>query len=284
METIRIPRIMQDTSRSHLIRGKSVGFVPTMGALHKGHLSLVRRARQENNVVVVSIFVNPIQFGPSEDFERYPRDIEGDSEKLLREEVDVLFTPDVSSIYPANFSTYIEVINISDKLCGAFRPGHFRGVATVVTKLFNIVKPVRAYFGEKDFQQTVVIKRMAKDLDMDIDIITCPTVREKDGLAMSSRNAYLNKEQREAAAVIFRCLTAAATSIKSGIIDLEHVNKAMHDKLLKEPLVSQIDYAGIYDPFTLDKLSQIENEVLLAVAVRIGNVRLIDNMLVKARG
>ena len=170
MEIIRIPRIMQDTSTGYSLLGKSIGFVPTMGALHEGHLSLVKKAKQENDITVVSIFVNPIQFGPSEDFQKYPRDYAGDTEKLFREGTDILFMPENASVYPEGFLTRVEVGEISETLCGAFRPGHFRGVATVVAKLFHIVKPSRAYFGQKDFQQTVVIRKMVKDLDMDIDI------------------------------------------------------------------------------------------------------------------
>src|SRR4030043_470399 len=191
MEIIRIPRVMQEISRKFLREAKTIGFVPTMGALHEGHLSLVRRAKQDNHVTVVSIFVNPIQFGPSEDFKKYPRNIEADMERLRKDEVDTAFMPEISSMYPEGFLTYVEVKDISEKLCGAFRPGHFRGVATVVTKLLNIVNPTKAYFGQKDFQQTIVIKQLVKDLDMDADIVVCPTLREQDGLAMRSRNAYL---------------------------------------------------------------------------------------------
>lgn len=280
MEIIRIPRVMQGTSKGLIIKGKSIGLVPTMGALHEGHLSLVRRAKEENDITVVSIFVNPIQFGPTEDFESYPRDIEGDTEKLGKEGVDIIFMPDIYSMYPERFSTSVEVQKISERLCGAFRPGHFRGVATVVTKLFHVVKPTRSYFGAKDFQQTVVIKQFVKDLDMDIDIIVCPTIREKDGLAMSSRNTYLNKEQRQVATVIYRCLKEASDLVKSGIIDGDHVKGVMQDTLLKEPEVSVIDYAGVYDPLTLDELSEIKGDALLAIALKIGNTRLIDNMLV----
>ncbi|MBI5187736.1 MAG: pantoate--beta-alanine ligase [Nitrospirae bacterium] len=280
MEIIRIIRIMQDTSKGHLLHSRSIGFVPTMGALHEGHLSLVRRARQENDITVVSIFVNPLQFGPLEDFERYPRDIEGDTAKLREEEIDILFLPDTSLIYPEGFSTYIEVEKISEKLCGAFRPGHFRGIATVVTKLLNIVKPTRAYFGQKDYQQAVIIKRLVKDLNMDVDIVVCPTIREHDGLAMSSRNTYLNKTEREAATVIYRCLTEASDLIRSGIINGIYIKGLMHERLLKEPAVSGIDYAGVYDPETLDELLEIKGDALLAVAVKIGDTRLIDNMLV----
>jgi pantoate--beta-alanine ligase len=274
---------MQDTSGGHILHSRKIGFVPTMGALHEGHLSLVRRARQENDIAVVSIFVNPIQFGPSEDFNKYPRDFEADTEKLRREEVDILFVPDVSHLYPQVFSTYVEVEKVSDRLCGAFRPGHFRGVATVVTKLFHIVRPARAYFGQKDYQQTIVVKKMVKDLDMGIEIIVCPTVREKDGLAMSSRNAYLEESGRQAATVVYRCLTEAADLAKSGIIDISHIKGIMQEKLLHEPLVSEIDYAGVYDPETLDEPPGVSGTVLLAVAVRIGDTRLIDNMLVNVK-
>jgi len=283
MELIRIPRIMQDTAKEHTLRGKPIGFVPTMGALHEGHLSLVRRSKQENHTTVVSIFVNPTQFGPAEDFQNYPRDTEGDLEKLRKEEVDVLFMPNASLMYPGGFSTYVEVEGLSDKLCGAFRPSHFRGVATVVMKLFNIVKPARAYFGQKDFQQTVVIRRMAKDLDMDIDIVVCRTIRERDGLAMSSRNAYLNKAQRAAAPVVFRCLSEVSGLIKSGIIDATHIQRIMQERILAEPAVSGVDYLGIYDPVTLNVLSEVRDEVLLAAAVKIGGTRLIDNILVNAK-
>jgi len=280
MEIIRIPRIMQDTSKGHILRGRTIGFVPTMGVLHEGHLRLVRRARQENNVTVVSIFVNPTQFGPSEDFKQYPRDIEGDTAKLFKEEADILFMPDAPLIYPEGFSTCVEVEKISERLCGAFRPGHFKGVATVVTKLLNIVKPTKAYFGQKDFQQTIVIKQLVKDLDMDADIVVCPTLRERDGLAMSSRNAYLDIRQREAATVIYKCLIEASDLIKSGIIDANYIKGVMQDGLLKEPAVSGLDYAGVYDPVTLSELSEIKGDTLLAVAVKLGDTRLIDNMLV----
>jgi pantoate--beta-alanine ligase len=283
MEIIRLPRIMQDTSTGHMLSTKSIGFVPTMGALHEGHMSLVRRARQENDITVVSIFVNPLQFGPSEDFARYPRDLEGDMEKLRVEGTDILFIPDVALMYPEGFLTHVEVEKISDELCGAFRPGHFKGVATVVTKLFHIVKPARAYFGQKDFQQAAVIRKLVKDLDMDIDVVVCPTVREQDGLAMSSRNVYLTTKMREASTIICRCLTEASDLINSGIIKTDPVKRAMHERLLNEPAVSGIDYAGIYDPETLNELSEVKSAVLIAIAVKIGNTRLIDNMLVNAR-
>jgi pantoate--beta-alanine ligase len=274
---------MQATVNSLILHGKSIGLVPTMGALHEGHLSLVRRARAENIVTVVSIFVNPVQFGPSEDFRKYPRDIEGDTEKLLKEGVDILFTPVISSVYPENFLTYVEVEKLSEKLCGAFRPGHFRGVATIVTKLFHIIKPARAYFGQKDFQQTVVIKQMVKDLDMDIEVVVCPTIRERDGLAMSSRNTYLDPVQRAASTVIYRCLKEASGLVKSGIINVDHVKRVMQEKILSEPAVTAIDYAGVYDPETLDEPSEIKENAVLAVAVKLGETRLIDNILVAVK-
>jgi len=280
MEIIRTVKIMRDTVNSHILHGNSIGFVPTMGALHEGHLSLVRRARAENSITVVSIFVNPTQFGPSEDFRTYPRDIEGDADKLQNEEADILFMPEVSAVYPENYLTYIDVEGISGELCGAFRPGHFRGVATIVAKLFHIVKPARAYFGQKDFQQTVVIQRMVKDLDMDIGIVVCPTIREPDGLAMSSRNAYLDQGQRTASTIIYQCLTEASKLVESGIISVPHIKEVMREKILSELSVSGIDYAGVYDPETLVEPPEIKGDALLAVAIKIGGTRLIDNMLV----
>ncbi|MFZ5907789.1 MAG: pantoate--beta-alanine ligase [Nitrospirota bacterium] len=283
MEIIRIPKIMQATAKGHMVRGRTIGFVPTMGALHEGHLSLVKRARQENDVTVVSIFVNPIQFGPAEDFRQYPRDLEGDTGRLLKEQVDILFIPDSNAMYPEGFLTHIEVGQISERLCGAFRPGHFRGVATVVAKLFHIVLPKRAYFGQKDYQQTLVVRRMTADLDMDIDIIVCPTVRERDGLALSSRNAYLSPEQRRAAAVLSRCLSEAAVSAESGIISGEDISKRMQKLLREEPAVTEVQYAGLFDPETLREIHEIRGEMLIAVAVKMGETRLIDNILLTMR-
>lgn len=280
MEIIRIPKIMQESARGLLLRGKTTGFIPTMGALHEGHLSLVRRSKQENEKTIVSIFINPLQFGPSEDFNRYPRDIDDDAEKLVREEADILFMPDASLMYPKGFTTRVEVAKISDKLCGFFRPGHFIGVATIVAKLFLIVKPTRAYFGQKDYQQALIIRKLVKDLNMDVDVIMCPTIREENGLAMSSRNMYLDQAQRTASAVIYRSLKETAGLLESGIIDTRHLKEMMHEKILREPSVSKIDYAGVYDPQTLEEISDIQDEMLLAVAVWIGNTRLIDNMLV----
>ncbi len=281
MELIRVPRIMHDTSKGYLLRGRSIGFVPTMGALHEGHLSLVRRSKAENDITVVSIFVNPLQFGQSEDFQSYPRDTDRDKEKLSSAEADVLFMPDASQMYKEDFLTQIEVERLSDRLCGAFRPGHFRGVATVVAKLFNIVMPARAYFGQKDYQQSVIIKKMVKDLDMGIEVVVCPTIREQDGLAMSSRNSYLDDSERRAATVIYKCLTQTADMIKSGIMDIDHIRKSMHNRLSEDPLITEIQYASVYDPETLMELEQIKKEGVIAVAVKMGRTRLIDNMLLK---
>jgi pantoate--beta-alanine ligase len=271
---------MQGTARDYLLNGKTIGFTPTMGALHNGHISLVRRARQENDITVVSLFVNPLQFGPTEDFKQYPRDIEGDAEMLRKEEADIVFMPEIASMYPEGFLTHVDVGKISERLCGAIRPGHFRGVTTVVTKLLHIVKPTRAYFGQKDFQQAVIISKMVRDLDMDIDIIVCPTIREDDGLAMSSRNAYLDESQRAAAPVIYKAMLEASELIKSGIMDTVQVTGTMREKLFHEPAVTDIEYCGVYDSVTLEELTEIKGDVLLAVAVKMGKTRLIDNMLV----
>lgn len=280
MEIIRIPRIMQDACKKYLLKGRSIGLVPTMGALHEGHMSLVKRARMENDISAVSIFVNPTQFGPSEDFERYPRDIENDIKKLRAQEIDILFLPDNALMYPKGFATYIHVDRLSEKLCGRFRPGHFKGVATVVAKLLNIASPSRAYFGQKDFQQTAVIRRMAKDLDLHVEIVVCPTIREQDGLAMSSRNLYLASEQRKAATVLYRCLSSASEALLSGAYSPSQARERMLEMLAGEPLITNIEYASVYDTGTLDEADEARGEVLLAVAVRMGHVRLIDNLLV----
>ncbi len=280
MEIIRRHTIMKEMSKGHLLKGRTMGFVPTMGALHEGHMSLVRRARSENDIVIVSIFVNPIQFGPSEDFGMYPKDAEADAEKLIKAGVDILFMPDAGLMYPDGFLTNVNVKGLSDKLCGAIRSGHFSGVATVVCKLFNIVLPVRAYVGRKDYQQSVIIRRMVEDLNMGVDVIVCPTIRESDGLAMSSRNAYLNPDERIAASIIFRTLVSAASLIKSGA-SVAAVLNHMKNNLASEALITDIQYAGIYDPDTLDELDQFKKGNLLAIALKIGNTRLIDNMVVE---
>ena len=256
----------------------SVGFVPTMGYLHEGHLSLVRQARADNSVVAVSIFVNPTQFGPAEDLRTYPRDLNRDLELLSGEKTDMVFVPSDEEMYPANFGTWIDVEGITEKLEGSHRPGHFRGVATVVAKLFNIVQPTRAYFGQKDAQQALVIKRMVADLDMDIEVIVAPTVRESDGLAMSSRNTYLNPEERQAAAVLFKALSLARELWQGGEKDAEGIRQQMTSLIREKPL-AQIDYVSIADAETLEELRTIDRQALASLAVKIGKTRLIDNTL-----
>jgi len=280
MEIIRIPRIMQDTSRGHLLHSRTLGFVPTMGALHEGHMSLVKMSKQENNITAVSIYINPTQFGPSEDLARYPRQIEEDTVMLRNQDADILFLPEDTLMYPAGFSTEIDVKGLSERMCGHFRPGHFKGVATVVAKLLNIVRPARVYFGQKDFQQTVLIRRMAKDLNLDVEVVVCPTIREEDGLALSSRNAYLNRDQRSAAIVLYRSLCEAADAIRSGLRSGAKIRKAMRTRLEKEMQITGIDYASVYHPDTLEDMEDLQGEILLAGAVRMSGTRLIDNMLV----
>jgi pantoate--beta-alanine ligase len=282
MEIIRIPRIVRETSRAHLNRGRTIGLVPTMGALHEGHISLVRRARNENDIVVVSIFVNPTQFGPNEDFATYPRTVEKDIALLDQLGVDTVFVPPVEAMYPPGFQTSISIGSLANRLCGAFRPGHFQGVLTVVNKLFNIVQPTHAYFGQKDFQQAVVIRRMVDDLNMDIDIVVCPIVREHDGLAMSSRNVYLDQNERKAATILYKTLTHAAEMINRGDSSPEMVEQCMHEMLAQEPLVTHIQYAGVYDADTLEKVSAVfSKRTLIAIAVLLGKIRLIDNMVLE---
>jgi pantoate--beta-alanine ligase len=257
----------------------SWGLVPTMGYLHEGHLSLVRRARAENDRVAVTIFVNPTQFSPQEDFAAYPRDLERDLASLKQEGVDLVFTPSNEVIYPPDFQTYVIVEEVTRPLEGAARPTHFRGVATVVAKLFNIVQPTRAYFGQKDAQQTVVIQRMVTDLNFNLEIIVCPTVREADGLALSSRNAYLSTEQRSAATVLYRALSAAKTAFEAGERNGDVLRQLMQDTIAAEPL-ARLDYVSVAHPTTLAELQMVERKALFSLAVFFGRTRLIDNMLV----
>lgn len=254
--------------------------MPTMGFLHEGHLSLIRRARRENGMVVASIFINPAQFGPNEDLDRYPRDIERDRKLLEAEGVDLLFNPAPPDMYPGGYATYVEVEGITERLCGASRPTHFRGVATVVAKLLNIVRPDRSYFGLKDFQQKAVITQMVRDLNMDTEIIACPTVREPDGLAMSSRNKYLGPEERRAAAVLIRALRKAEAAVREGQQDAAQVAEIIREVIGEEPLVTDTDYIEVADPDTLKPVQRISGPALLALAVHLGSVRLIDNILV----
>jgi pantoate--beta-alanine ligase len=261
--------------------GKSIGFVPTMGYLHEGHMSLVKAAKKHTDVVVLSIFVNPLQFGPKEDFKKYPRDIKRDEALAGDAGVDIIFCPSVSEIYPEGYATYVNVENFTDKLCGVSRPGHFKGVATVVAKLLNIVKPDVAYFGQKDAQQVIVIKKMAKDLNMDIEIKAMPIIRETDGLAMSSRNIYLSEAERREALVLSRSLEKASALITAGERDSGEIVKAMKELVSQKPMVN-IDYVSIVDTKDLKDVPVISGEALVAIAAFVGPTRLIDNIIVKA--
>ena len=256
----------------------SVGFVPTMGYLHEGHLELVRRARAENLTVIASIFVNPSQFGPQEDFAAYPRDPERDLALLDKEGVGVAFMPNAQEIYPEGFSSWVEVEGITERLEGESRPGHFRGVTTVVAKLFNIVQPDRAYFGQKDAQQLAVIRKMVSDLNMNLEIVAVPTLREPDGLAMSSRNTHLTPEERKAALVLWKALCLARGHWEKGQRDAASLRQDMTSLIEREPFAS-IDYVSIADPETLEELDVIDRPALVSLAVRIGGTRLIDNTM-----
>ena len=256
----------------------SVGFVPTMGYLHEGHLELVRRARAESQTLIASIFVNPAQFGPSEDFASYPRDPERDLALLEKEGVDFVFMPSAEEIYPQGFSSWVEVEKVSERLEGAFRPGHFRGVATVVAKLFNIVQPTRAYFGQKDAQQLIVTKKMVSDLNMNLEVVAVPTVREPDGLALSSRNAYLNPEERRAALVLWKALCLAQELWDKGERSADRLRQEMTSLIESEPL-ARIDYVSVADQDSLEELEEIDRAALVSMAVWIGKTRLIDNIM-----
>ena len=255
-----------------------VGFVPTMGYLHEGHLSLVRQARVENPEVIVSIFVNPTQFGVGEDYAVYPRDTERDLDLLQREKTDIVFIPSVDEMYPLGFNTWVKIEGVTERLEGACRPGHFQGVTTVVAKLFNIVEPNRAYFGQKDAQQAIVIKKMAADLNMNLEVVVLPTIREEDGLAMSSRNIYLNHEERQAATILFKVLTLVHQLFNKGERNAERLRHEMVSLINREPLI-KIDYVSIAERSTLEELSTIDRPALASLAVRIGKTRLIDNIL-----
>jgi pantoate--beta-alanine ligase len=258
-----------------------VGLVPTMGYLHEGHLSLVRRARAENPSLVVSIFVNPTQFGPQEDFHSYPRDTKRDLALLEKEVTDVVFMPSAEEMYPPRFNSWVEVGGVTERLEGSSRPGHFRGVTTVCAKLFNIVQPSRAYFGQKDAQQAVVIKKMVTDLNLNLEIVTLPTVREPDGLAMSSRNSYLSPSERKAALVLYHALTLAQRLWRDGEADAESIRRQMRRLIQKEPQAT-IDYVSITNAETLDELDTVKPPALVSLAVKIGSTRLIDNILLSS--
>ena len=262
---------------------RPLGLVPTMGALHEGHLSLVRRATEENSTAAASIFVNPTQFGPQEDFGAYPRDLDRDLTLLEECGIDLVFLPQPEDIYPPGFDTWVDVDRTASRLEGESRPSHFRGVATVVTKLFTIVRPDRAYFGQKDAQQAQVIRRLNTDLNLGVDPVIMPTVREPDGLAMSSRNAYLNPQEREAALVLYRSLCLAQEMHADGVNSASQIRAAMRNLLQAEPL-AQPDYVSIADRDTLDELDTVQGPALVSLAVRIGRARLIDNVVLGAEG
>jgi pantoate--beta-alanine ligase len=259
--------------------GKRIGLVPTMGYLHEGHLSLLRAARKVSDLLVMSLFVNPTQFGPHEDYQTYPRDFERDRVLAASEGTDIIFAPAAGDMYPKGYTTWVEVAGLSDKLCGQFRPGHFRGVATIVTKLFNIVKPHVAFFGQKDAQQSIIIQRMVQDLNMDIQIEVLPTVREPDGLALSSRNVYLSQQEHQAALVLSRSLDLAQKLIQNGERSTAVILSKMRELIAQEPLVT-LEYVAITDLSTLEDLKEISSRTLIALAAKVGKTRLIDNCIV----
>ena len=280
MEVICTVLDIKEKVNSWKSKGAFVGLVPTMGYLHEGHMSLVNKAVSENDYVIVSIFVNPIQFGANEDLDHYPKNMEQDTKLCQEAGVDVIFYPSAAEMYPAGFSSFVDMSQITETLCGASRPGHFRGVCTVVMKLFNITGADKAYFGQKDAQQLAVIKRMAKDFNMNIKIIGLPIVREKDGLAMSSRNTYLSREERTASLCLSKALTEAQQLFKQGNNDVLQLKKHIEQTITSTPL-TKIDYIEIVDDETMQPLEQIESSALCAIAVFIGNTRLIDNILLK---
>ncbi len=279
MEIINRRQRMASLARKLRRENKTIGFVPTMGALHEGHLALISQARQMSDVVIVSIFVNPTQFNEQGDFDKYPRDLTADAALLTQYQVDYIFAPDAPEIYGENFSTFVYVENLTETLEGASRPGHFRGVATVVTILFNTIRPDFAFFGQKDAQQVAIIKRLTQDLGFETEIITAPIVREESGLAMSSRNALLSDEERQKASIIYRALNEVKILVKNGERNALTIAEKVRQVIQSEPL-AQIDYVAVVDNETLAPVEKIgENAVLIAVAARIGTVRLIDNIV-----
>lgn len=276
MRVVKSVKEVRDSVKEWKAQGLSVGFVPTMGYLHEGHESLIKKAVKDNDRVVVSIFVNPMQFGPTEDLDKYPRDLERDSKLCENAGANLIFHPEKEEMYFEDFSSYVDINGLSDELCGKSRPIHFRGVCTVVTKLFNIVNPDRAYFGEKDAQQLAIIRRFVRDLNIDIEIIGCPIIREEDGLAKSSRNTYLSKEERQAALILSQSLNLAKDAINSGERNSSVVIDIISNSIKKEPL-AKIDYIEIVDSLAMKPVKTIEKSVLVAIAVYIGKTRLIDN-------
>jgi len=281
MKIITSVKQMQKSSLALRRKGKLIGLVPTMGALHEGHLSLVRMARKKSDVVVVSIFVNPTQFGPGEDFQKYPRVFPQDKKLLQKEKCDIIFYPSAKQIYPENYLTFVDVEDITTRLEGASRPGHFRGVATIVAKLFNIVQPDLAFFGQKDAQQVVVVKKMVSDLNFPVKIIVCPTVRDQKGLALSSRNSYLSPDEKCQALCLYEALEKARDLIQLGQTNPQVVISSMQTVIQKSPL-AEIDYVAITDTKRLLPVDKIRGDVLISLAVRVGNTRLIDNICVRA--
>lgn len=277
MLVIKTPLRITNILTLKIRQGRSIGFIPTMGALHEGHLSLIRTARRENDIVAVSIFVNPMQFGPKEDLKRYPRPLSKDLESCRREKVDFVFCPKSKDIYAQDFSTYVEVQGLGETLCGKTRPGHFRGVATIVAKLLNIIQPDVLYLGAKDAQQAAIIKRMIVDLNMPVKLKVMPTVREVDGLALSSRNIYLKRNEREEALVLSQALNLAKILIKNGASDTKRIISRMR-QLISKKKSAKIDYIEIVDPQNLQRLKKISGNCLIALAVWFGKTRLIDNI------
>jgi len=282
MRIIRNIKEMTRAAQKRGLQGDSIGFVPTMGALHAGHLSLIRRCRKENDFTVVSIFVNPTQFSPREDYRKYPRNLIQDARACQEEGVDIIFFPDAKDMYPKPFRTFVEVEGLSELLCGHFRPGHFRGVTTVVAKLFQIVQPDIAYFGQKDAQQAIIIRKMVEDLSMPVQIKVMPIVRERDGLALSSRNQYLNASERKDAVVLHQALNLAKDSLRRRETDASRVIQSMRT-LIQKKKSARVDYISIVDLQNLKPLKKIRGKALVALAVWIGKTRLIDNAIVKLR-
>jgi pantoate--beta-alanine ligase len=280
MEIIVQTKEMQGRSEQRRREGMIIAFVPTMGYLHAGHISLMREGRKRGDVLVISIFVNPTQFGPGEDYDKYPRDLKQDLRLAQGAGVDIVFTPSVHEMYPEGFQTAVEVQRVTQNLCGASRPGHFRGVSTVVAKLFNIVKPHLAFFGQKDYQQLITIKQMVEDLNMDIEVIGMPTIREPDGLAMSSRNAYLNSKKRKEALVLYRSLVKAEELFGQGERSTATIIQEVR-RIIEQENSATIDYVNICDAHTLEDIDEIKGEAVIAVAVKIGKTGLIDNIILK---
>lgn len=287
MEIITDPASMQKLSKSLLSGGETIGLVPTMGYLHEGHISLIKKARKDCSMVIVSIFINPIQFGPGEDYGTYPRDTQRDRSMAEKAGADYIFKPSVKDMYPDKFSTFVEVVGLDSIMCGAMRPGHFRGVCTVVIKLFNIIYPDRAYFGLKDYQQYLIIKKMVKDLELPVKVIGCPIVREKDGLAMSSRNKHLSASERKSASILYKNLLLAKEKINNGENNLIKLKKICEENIKASADVLKVDYFDFRESETLEEIGTLKPEagkkqikkLLIAGAVRVGKTRLIDNLI-----